>query len=228
MDRRPAPGSFVSPPLIELQHLIPTEGWRLIYMIQVQSQQRFFNVKDSYIWHVRTESTKDQNGAQENNPQIRGFAVYCCVLAQQLCAPYKMVKWSLAKEKKKGREKKKKACNTETALLIQGHVALFEHTVVTNHEDNSASRVWSLIVTCRNTAQIRLTPGMAKYKKSRLRRTQKCRTAERLGVTLIEKQSCSIGKDNSVNSFTTRAEPAWRKIAQKPLSGKSYEPTYKR
>lgn len=45
-----------------------------------------------------------------------------------------MIKWSLAKEKKNikkkiEREKKKKACNAESVLLIQEHVTLFEHVV---------------------------------------------------------------------------------------------------
>lgn len=101
MDRHPVPGSFLPPLLIELQHLILIEYWRLIYMIQIQSEQWFFSVKDFSIWHVCTETIKDQNGAQKSSPQIRGFADYFCVFAPQLSAPYKMIKWSLAKKKKK-------------------------------------------------------------------------------------------------------------------------------
>lgn len=78
MDRHPIPGSFVPPLLIELQHLILIEYWRLIYMIQVQSKQWFFSVKDSSSWHACTEirGSEQRTGKQ---PSKRISQLFLCI-----------------------------------------------------------------------------------------------------------------------------------------------------
>lgn len=106
MDGHPMPGSCVPPLLIEQQHLILPGYWRLIYTIQLQSKLWFFTVKDSSIWRVCTETIKDQNAAQKSSPKIRGLPDYC-VLAPQLSAPQKIIKWSSSKEKKERKKAKK-------------------------------------------------------------------------------------------------------------------------
>lgn len=115
MDGHPMPGSCAPPVLIELQHLILPGYWRLIYMIQLQSKLWFFTVKDSSIWRVCTETIKDQNRAQKNSPQIRGLADYS-VLAPQLSAPRRIIKWSSSKEKKRDRWKKQERLNDRVSV----------------------------------------------------------------------------------------------------------------
>lgn len=101
MDGHPKPGSCAPAVLIELQHLILPRSWRLIHMIQLQSKLWFFTVKDSSIWCVCTETIKDQNGAQENSPQIRRLADYCVL------APHKIIKRSPHLKTKKLKEENK-------------------------------------------------------------------------------------------------------------------------
>lgn len=130
MDRHPIPGSFVPPLLIELQHLILIEYWRLIYMIQVQSKQWFFSVKDSSSWHACTEirGSEQWTGKQ---PSKRISQLFLCI---RTTLHHKCCSDPLAKEKK--------ACSASSMFFTQEHATLFAHPVETYHQDNSASRVW--------------------------------------------------------------------------------------
>lgn len=168
MDRHPIPRSFLPPLLIELQQLILIEHWRLIYMIQVQSEQWFFSVKDSSTWHSCAETMKDWSGEQESRPQVRWLA--SCVLSQN-SAPRKMSKWSLAKGrggKERGKKRKSvihylcaywRACGFIWACSWTKSLEqfLFKSLIAKWHVQE-----WS---------KLNLASGMVEYEKPRFRRT---------------------------------------------------------